>query len=313
MTVAELVTKSLTTADIPVHPAITALDNAAERIELPKVQGRTVWRKWGAGPPVMLFHGGSGSWTHWIANIPVLARDYTVYAVDIPGMGDSDPYLGTDLDLLPGEVNDIRDPVDPAWQPPTIPMPALARGLARDIEILCPDGQVTLVGFSFGGMTAANVAAVIPDRIRRIVLSGAAGLAPRNPQMRPLATWRFASTPDELATVQKQNVEILMVHDPKFADPLAVNIQVLNGLRTLSRKLPRNFTTIGALEKAKPKISAIWGRFDAISGWKIDEIRNTFRRIHPESHVHIIEKAGHWAAYEGADEFNSTLKKMLGI
>lgn len=311
MTVAELVTKSLAVSDIPVHPEITALDKAAQRIELPKAHGRTVWRKWGAGPPVMLFHGGSGSWTHWIANIPVLAQHYTVYAVDIPGMGDSDPYLGTDLDLLPGEVTDIRDPVDPAWQPPTIPMPALARGLARDIEILCPNEQVTLVGFSFGGMTASNVAAVIPHKIRRIVLSGAAGLVQRNPQMKALATWRFARTPEELAAVQKQNVEILMVHDIRFADDLAVNIQVLNGLRTLSRKLPRNFTTIAALAKAGCKIGAIWGECDAISGWKTDEIKREFLRIDPDSRFHVIGRGGHWVAYEKADEFNVELKKML--
>lgn len=312
MTVAELVTKSLAASDIPVHPEIAALDKAAERIELPMAHGRTVWRKWGSGPPVMLFHGGSGSWSHWIANIPVLARDYTVYAVDIPGMGDSDPYLGTDLDLLPGEVNDIRDPIDPAWQPPTIPMPALARGLARDIETLCPDEQVSLVGFSFGGMTASNVAAVIPQKIRRIILSGAAGLVQRNPQMKALATWRFASTPDELAVIQKQNVEILMVHDTRFADDLAVNIQVLNGLRTLSRKLPRNATTIAALEKAQPRIDAIWGQYDAISGWKTDDIKQEFLRIDPDSRFHIIAGGGHWVAYEGADEFNVELKKMLG-
>jgi len=33
-----------------------------------------VWRLWGAGAPVLLLHGGSGSWTHWLRNIPALVQ-----------------------------------------------------------------------------------------------------------------------------------------------------------------------------------------------------------------------------------------------
>ena len=93
-------------------------------------------------------------------------------------------------------------------------------------------------------MTAANVTARIPHRIRRLVLSGAAGVALRDPKMKPLATWRFATTEAELAKVQRQNVGILMLHDPASVDDLAVNIQMRNGMRTLSRKPPRHFTTL---------------------------------------------------------------------
>lgn len=57
-----------------------------------------VWHRWGSGPTVVLFHGGFGSWTHWIRNVEVLARHYTVLAADLPGLGDSalapEPYDG---------------------------------------------------------------------------------------------------------------------------------------------------------------------------------------------------------------------------
>ena len=46
-----------------------------------------VWRVWGAGEPLVLFHGGSGSWTHWIRNIPELSRHYELWVPDIPGLG----------------------------------------------------------------------------------------------------------------------------------------------------------------------------------------------------------------------------------
>jgi 2-hydroxy-6-oxonona-2,4-dienedioate hydrolase len=41
-------------------------------------------------PPVVLFHGGSGSWTHWVRNIqPLVAAGRQVIAADLPGFGDS--------------------------------------------------------------------------------------------------------------------------------------------------------------------------------------------------------------------------------
>jgi pimeloyl-ACP methyl ester carboxylesterase len=311
MTVADLQDKTLARLEIKPHPLIAEWDARAERIETPLAEGAIVWRKWGSGPPLVFFHGGSGSWTHWIRTIPALSQHYTVYAVDLPGMGDSDPFTGKDLELLAGETSDFREPLDPAWQPQPIEMAALSRALSRALETLIPSDKINLVGFSFGGMTAANVTARIPHRIRRLVLSGAAGLAQRDPNMPPLATWRFAASEAELAKVQRQNVGILMLHDPASIDDLAVNIQMRNGLRTLSRKPSRHFTTISSLEKATPSLAAIWGRFDSVSGWKVEDIREKFLKLDPDCQFHIVEDGGHWVAYERAEEFNRVLLGML--
>jgi 2-hydroxy-6-oxonona-2,4-dienedioate hydrolase len=311
MTVADLQDSPLAKLDVKPHPEIAEWDAKAEHIETPLEKGRIVWRKWGAGPPLVFFHGGSGSWTHWIRNVPVLSRDYTVYTVDLPGMGDSDPFTGADLALHAGESTDFLQPLDPAWQPPPIEMAALSRVLAQALEGMIPREPINLVGFSFGGMTAANVTARIPHRIRRLVLSGAAGVAPRDPKMKKLATWRFATTEADLAKVQRENVGILMLHDPASVDDLAVNIQMRNGMRTLSRKPPRHFTTIASLEKARPSLAAIWGRYDSVSGWQVDKIRERFLKIDPACQFHIVEDGGHWVAYERAAEFNRVLKGIL--
>jgi 2-hydroxy-6-oxonona-2,4-dienedioate hydrolase len=311
MTVADLQDSALAKLDVKPHPVIAEWDAKAERIETPIENGHIVWRKWGAGPPLVFFHGGSGSWTHWIRNVPVLSRDYTVYTVDLPGMGDSDPFTGTDLALLSGEETDFLQPHDPAWQPQPIEMAALSRILAQALETMIPREPINLVGFSFGGMTAANVTARIPHRIRRLVLSGAAGVAPRDPKMKKLATWRFATTEAELEKVQRENVGILMLHDQASVDDLAVNIQMRNGMRTLSRKPPRHFTTIPSLEKARPSLAAIWGRYDSVSGWQVDKIRERFLKIDPACEFHIVEDGGHWVAYERAAEFNRVLAGIL--
>jgi len=49
----------------------------AQRVDTPCGIGTMVWRIWGSGPPLVLFHGGYGSWTHWIRNVLVLAKGAT--------------------------------------------------------------------------------------------------------------------------------------------------------------------------------------------------------------------------------------------
>src|SRR5436305_14663319 len=61
----------------------------AERIETPCGDGTMVWRRWGEGPPLVLLHGGYGSWMHWVRNVLPLARRFTVVAPDLPGLGES--------------------------------------------------------------------------------------------------------------------------------------------------------------------------------------------------------------------------------
>jgi pimeloyl-ACP methyl ester carboxylesterase len=55
------------------HAIVAALDAQAQTHDTRCGAGVMVWRQWGTGRPVILLHGGSGSWTHWIKCIPVLA------------------------------------------------------------------------------------------------------------------------------------------------------------------------------------------------------------------------------------------------
>src|SRR5262245_48383414 len=68
---------------------VDALARTARKFRTPCSSGTMVWRVWGAGEPLVLFHGGSGSWTHWIRTIPELSRHYELWVPDIPGLGDS--------------------------------------------------------------------------------------------------------------------------------------------------------------------------------------------------------------------------------
>lgn len=52
-----------------------------------------------AGPAVVLVHGFGASWGHWRKNIPVLAQNCRVYAIDLIGFGGSaKPTPGVEID-----------------------------------------------------------------------------------------------------------------------------------------------------------------------------------------------------------------------
>ena len=113
----------------------------AERLETPCGDGHMVWHVWGSGPPLMLLHGGYGSWTHWIRNVLPLSRAFTVAAPDLPGLGES----------------------------ATPPEPHTADGLARiiveGIDIAFPrPADLRIAGFSFGGVLGGRVAVQFGER-----------------------------------------------------------------------------------------------------------------------------------------------------
>jgi hypothetical protein len=68
---------------------VEGISAEARRLETPCGDGSMVWRLWGNGPPLVLLHGGYGSWMHWIRNVLPLSRRFTVAAPDLPGLGES--------------------------------------------------------------------------------------------------------------------------------------------------------------------------------------------------------------------------------
>ena len=85
---------------------LRALAALAERRTTPCGNGEMVWHIWGSArpgvAPLVLLHGGSGSWTHWVRNIDTLvAAGRQVWIPDLPGFGASAlPVGGTDADAL---------------------------------------------------------------------------------------------------------------------------------------------------------------------------------------------------------------------
>jgi pimeloyl-ACP methyl ester carboxylesterase len=269
---------------------VAGLERAAERIETPCGEGHVVWRRWGAGPLLLLLHGGHGAWTHWIRNIPFFARTRRVAVPDMPGYGDS---------ALP------PDPRDPA---------SLAQALATGLDEVFPgDDPIAIVGFSFGGIIAGHLARQRPDRDGRLVLVGAGGLGLPRPALPLLKSWRRVETEAERVEVHRANLQILMLRDPASIDALALHLQAQNTARTHidSPAISKTDTLHRCLHDLRIPLAGIWGEADATTGEFLDTRRELLRSFDPEAEFVVIPGAGHWAQYEAHDAFNAALDTIL--
>ncbi len=151
-------TADSTSADFVAH-----IESLGTRAVIPCEAGAMVWRIWGEGPPLVLLHGASGSWTHWIRNVLPLAARFRVLVPDMPGYGDSD------APREPHTADGLADLVTSAVD-----------------TLLPPPNSFGLAGFSFGGIIAGVVAARLTRRVRTLVLLGTGGLALGRTPTRPL-------------------------------------------------------------------------------------------------------------------------------
>ncbi len=261
----------------------------AKRIETPCGNGAMAWRVWGSGPPLVLLHGGYGSWMHWIHNVLPLARLFTVIAADLPGLGES---------ATPPEPHTAE---------------SLARIIAEGLAAILPAGErFHLAGFSFGGVVGGHVAALLGEQVRGFTIVGSNGLGlPRQPT--ELERQKPGGTVGELLAIARHNLGVLMIADKEKIDDLAVYIQYLNAPRgrVRSRRFSRTDTLLRALPHVTARLSGIWGGRDAGAYPYLDERRRVLDEIQPGLRFEIIPGAGHWVAYEASDQFNPLLADIV--
>lgn len=274
----------------PADPAarIAEVEARAQRFSSPCGEGGLAWRRWGEGPPLVLLHGGTGAWTHWIRNIDALSAVYTVWACDMPGFGDS------------------------AAPPKGAKVGELAAIVAAGIALLIRE-PVRLAGFSFGGLVAGHLAADHPALVRHLMLIGAGGLGLREGRKLPLVAWRHLKDEEERAAAHRHNLAHLMLWDEAKIDALAQAIQSGNAARSRINSGPfsRGDVLLEPLARVNAPIDGLWGRHDTTSMGRQAEIEPLLRRTDPEARVTVIEDAGHWVIYEQAEAANAVLLQAL--
>jgi 2-hydroxy-6-oxonona-2,4-dienedioate hydrolase len=274
---------------VTVQDQIRIVDATARRAQTVFQGGTMTWRVWGSGAPVLLLHGGSGSWTHWIRNIPFLSARHTVLVPDMPGYGESNSPPVQDVEVVGRIISDALDAV--------VPRPE----------------AVALVGFSFGATVAGFVARLQAARLRRFVLVGAGALGLSLPARGPLGSWRAIADPVQRRAVHRENLGKLMIHDPALIDDLAVALQARNaeGSRFRSRHIARTDVLRQCLDQISVPLSGIWGEHDVTSKGFLGEREALLRRFDPAMKFVVVPGAGHWVQYEAADRFNEALDQIL--
>jgi 2-hydroxymuconate-semialdehyde hydrolase len=255
---------------------------------------RTNYHDVGRGFPVLMIHGsgpGVSAYANWRLVMPELARDRRVIAPDMAGFGFTDRPPGATYTM-------------DGWV-------AQAIGLIDTLDL----AQVDLVGNSFGGALSLALAIRHPERVRCVVLMGAAGVnfeltpaldaiwgyTPSFDNMRKVMDW-FAYdrnlVSDELAQLRYEASKrpgFQESYAAMFPAPRQRWVESLASSDEDIRKLPHE-TLI------------IHGREDQVL-----PLSNSIRlsQLILRSQLHVYGRCGHWTQIEHAQRFAQLVGNFL--
>jgi pimeloyl-ACP methyl ester carboxylesterase len=268
---------------------IGRLNQLEQRYEVDAHGLAICWRRFGAGRPLILLHGGHGSWMHWIRNLEALGKRYSVWVPDLPGYGDSDMPLGTSLDAV------------------------LAPMLTSLDAVIGDTDDFDLVGFSFGGLVAAHMAARCP-RVRRLALIGPAGhggVRRARGQLRNWSQAHLAGDTQALTETMQHNLWVHMLHHSSSIDALATVVHTQSCVQTRfrSKALSRTAGLPLALTEFSGELLLAWGEHDVTA--VPYEVAAALSAGRSACRTSIVPNAGHWLQYEQPAIFNSLLLDWL--
>lgn len=277
-------------------PAMRARLARAAQWHTPCGAGHMVWHAWGERrpdlPPLVLLHGGSGSWTHWVHTIlPLVDAGRWVLAADLPGFGDSAlPPAGGDAD-------------------------AMTAPLADGLRQLLGGTPCELVGFSFGALVAGLLLAERPTLARRLVLVGAPGMGVAPGRQFELRAWRHLDSAEARRQAHRHNLAALMLHDAARIDALTLDIHIANVRRDRlpRRRLSHTDLLARRLGAVPCPVHAIYGAHDAVYGPYLPRLPAAFAAATPRfADLQWVAGAGHWVQYEAPAAFHAALLAALG-
>lgn len=260
------------------------LDAAATKHRTANAHGHIVWRAWGAGRPLILLHGGTGSWHHWAANIATYAATRFVLAPDAPGLGESSMPA---LSAMPQDV-----------------AAELAAGIDR---LLGADAEYDICGFSYGSMLASLIAAAHGARVGQLTIvgPGALGLPRANVALEKVRS----RTGRDRWEANRRNLGLFMLARPGRIDETAVAIQDWNTVhaRFKSKDFAHTTAQRDAIAAAPARLHAIWGAQDVTAAPSVAARVEVVRAVRADARVTIIADAGHWVAWDAPEAFDAAL------
>ncbi len=258
-------------------------DGAPQKIEAGGYTLRYVRR--GSGPQsVVLIHGFGGDLDNWQFTYDALATGRSVYALDLPGHGESTKRLQR------GDLADLRAAVEAFMD-------------ALEIE------RAHLVGHSLGGALAVALAQHRQERVASLTLIGSAGLGPEidAEYINGFATANSRGALKSQLTKLFGNSELVT---RRLVDDV-LKYKRLEGVEAALTQLSQAVFPAGRqsvifrdeLAALPHPIQVIWGGEDAI-------IPVTHARDLPVD-VHILPGHGHMVQLEAAAEVNALIERFI--
>jgi pimeloyl-ACP methyl ester carboxylesterase len=253
-------------------------------------EGRLRYLTGGAGPPLVTLHTVRTQAEHFRHLIPLVRDRYTVYALDLPGMGYSQIVRGASYE-------------EPA-------MRAAVKRLITQLDLR----DVTLLGESMGAVLGLTTAADLPERVRRVVAVNAydyaGGIARSSLLARLIVTGvlapgigrRFAALeprPIMRAMLRGGVVDTAALRED-YIDEL-LNVGRRPGYPIVARAVYANLPTLVAARSRYPEVTApvhlIYGEQD----WSRPSDREANRQLLPSAEFTQVPNAGHFIALERPD------------
>jgi pimeloyl-ACP methyl ester carboxylesterase len=233
---------------------------------------RIHYKVWGKGEPVLMLHGAMEYWKEWERQIPALAKEYKVIAVDTRGHGQS---TFTDREL--------------SYELFANDMLTLLAKLNID--------SINVVGFGDGGIVGMIMAMKQPYRIHKLIAIGSNITADTNAVYRTVLdkvrNWDFDKMAFYLQVKFKDNP------NPKLLPQLARRMQKL--------LLTQPNLTYHDLEKIKCPTLIMAGDHDFI---KMEHTSYIYENL-PDGYLSIIPAGTHYCNKEKYQLVNTTILDFL--
>ena len=272
---------------------LSAIEKNCNKVFIKSKDSKVCWRSWGKGKPLILLHGGYGSWAHWIKQAIPFSENYNVLIPDMPGFGESE-----DLTL------------------PHTPEKISANIAETLLKLISPEETPIICGFSFGGLIAGHLSYNLIERglnPEKLILVGPGGLGAKRGKMRNMIARHSKMSEEEIYQAHKTNLEILMMHDATKVDDWSVHIQKQNtdAHRIKSRPISSTDTLARILEKQDVPLFLLWGEKDASVGVYLEDRMSILRDINSKVRFHVEYNLGHWIMYENDVIFNKILNNFI--
>lgn len=255
---------------------------------------KTNYHDMGEGRPVILIHGsgpGVTAWANWRLNLPVLSERVRVLAPDMVGFGYTERPVEEAYSMA-------------GWRDHLI---AFADALELD--------SFDIVGNSFGGALALSMAAAAPDRVRRMVLMGAAGVHFELTEGLD-KVWGYEPS----IGAMRELLDIFAYDNSLVSDELAelrYKASIRPGIQESFSKMfpaPRQ-NGVDALATPDEEIAGIACKTLILHGRedRVIPMENSLKlfSLLKNSELHLFGGCGHWTQIEKRDQFNRLVADFL--